>query len=320
MEVNHWQGRQVLVTGATGFVGSWLVKELLARGAAVSVLIHEREQGSMLLREKIDRQTTVVEGALQDYAALKRAVESVDTVFHLGAETLVGEALQDPLNTFESNIRGTYHLLEACRTRKTPFRAIVVASSDKAYGDCDDLPYTEETPLAGRHPYDVSKSCTDLLALTYAETYALPVRVARCGNIYGGGDMHESRIVPGTIRSLHRGEAPVIRSDGTYLRDYLYVTDVVNAYLLLADANLPPNSPRAFNFGPNQPISVLEIVEVITRLMHCEHLPPTILNEAKAEIHDQYLSSALAQKLLGWEPQVSLEEGLRHTIAWYAES
>lgn len=320
MEVNHWQGRQVLVTGATGFVGSWLVKELLARGAVVTVLINEREAGSMLLHEKLDRQTTVVEGTLQDYGTVERAVENVDTVFHLGAETLVGEALQDPMNTFESNIRGTYHVLEACRKRKTPFHAIIVASSDKAYGDCDDLPYTEETPLAGRHPYDVSKSCTDLLALTYAETYALPVRVARCGNIYGGGDMHESRIVPGTIRSLQRGEAPIIRSDGTYLRDYLYVTDVVRAYLLLADAELPGGSLRAFNFGPNQPTSVLKIVEMITRLMHCEHLQPKILNEAKAEIHDQYLSSALAKKLLGWSPAVGLEEGLEKTIAWYAES
>jgi CDP-glucose 4,6-dehydratase len=267
--VSAWRGRRVLVTGATGIVGSWVVKSLLERGATVVVLCVDLDPQSELVRSGDIHKVKQVYGSLEDYAAVERAVGvwEVDTVIHLGAQTLVGVAARAPLATFEANIRGTYHLLDACRVHATMIKSVVVASSDKAYGSSPELPYTEQTPLRAHHPYDVSKACTDLLAQTYHDTYGLPVLIARCGNIYGGGDLNWTRIVPGTIRSLLRGERPIIRSDGTFVRDYLYVKDAASAYLCLAEAAATGKlRGEAVNFGGDARRTVLEVVGDLQRL------------------------------------------------------
>lgn len=317
---NFWREKNVLVTGATGFLGYWLTKALVQERANVVTLVRDHDPQSALIRSGLIQKTRVVQGALEDYASLERAINEheIDTVFHLGAQTIVGTALRNPLSTFESNIRGTYNLLEACRQHKTLVQRIVVASSDKAYGSSLILPYTEEMPLRGQHPYDVSKSCTDLISHAYHHTYGLPIVIARCGNLYGGGDLNWSRLVPGTIKNFHSKAAPVIRSDGTFTRDYLYVEDAVNAYLVLAfNANKENIRGQAFNFGPNKPYSVLEIVHALQRLMDCTDLAPQVLNVAKEEIRDQSLDSKKAHKILGWQPLFTLEEGLRRSIEWY---
>lgn len=315
-----WEQHRVFITGATGIVGSWLVKQLLQEGAYVVTLIRDWDPQSELIRSGDVNQTTVVNGPLEDFATLERAISEheIDTVIHLGAQAIVGTALRSPVATFEANIRGTYNLLEACRFHNGLVKRIVVASSDKAYGDVDTLPYNEDMLLKGRHPYDVSKSCADLIAMTYAHTYDLPVSVARCGNIYGGGDLNWSRIVPGTIRSILRNERPILRSDGSYTRDYVYVQDIVAAYLRLAQVS-PENNIRgeAFNFSPESPTSVLEITRKISELMGRTDLEPVILNQARAEIKDQYLDSSKAERLLNWAPRYSLGEGLLATIQWY---
>jgi CDP-glucose 4,6-dehydratase len=320
VEVSGWHGRNVLVTGATGLVGSWLVPRLIASGACASVLVRDWDPESELIRSGTVARCRVVSGRLEEIADIERALveHEIDTLVHLGAQTLVGTALKSPLATFEANVRGTYNLLEACRRQAAGVRRILIASSDKAYGTSPVLPYTEEMPLRGEHPYDVSKSCTDLLARCYAVTYGLPVAVARCGNIYGGGDLNWSRIVPGTIRSVLRGERPVLRSDGTYVRDYLYVEDVVDAYLLLADgADRGGVKGEAFNFSPERPLTVFEITQALLGLLERADLPPVVLDDARAEIHDQFLDSAKARRVLDWAPRWSLPEGLRATIAWY---
>ncbi|HEX2864022.1 MAG TPA: NAD-dependent epimerase/dehydratase family protein, partial [Deinococcales bacterium] len=260
------RGHRVLVTGATGLVGSWVARRLMAQGAQVVAFVRDADPQSEFIRSGDIHRTTVVQGALEDYASLERAVNEheVDTVLHFGAQTIVGTALRSPLPTFEANIRGTYHLLEACRAHADLVRRVVVASSDKAYGTSDVLPYTEAMPLRGRHPYDVSKSCADLLALAYAETYGLPVAVARCGNIYGGGDLNWSRIVPGTIRSALRGERPVLRSDGRGVRDYVYAADIADAYLLLAERAADEGvRGEAFNFSPQGRVDALTLARTI---------------------------------------------------------
>jgi CDP-glucose 4,6-dehydratase len=318
--MTQWAARRVLVTGATGIVGSWLVRQLVEDGAFVVALVRDMNPQSELIRSGLWTRITVVNGALEDYAAVERAVadHEVDSVFHLAAQAIVTTALRSPLATFESNIRGTYNLLDACRVHAELVQRVVVASSDKAYGESPTLPYTEDMPLVGRHPYDVSKSCTDLLALTYAHTYRLPVGVARCGNIYGGGDLNWSRIVPGTIRSVLRNERPVIRSDGKFIRDYIYVRDVVDAYLALGNyVRKDRGIGDAFNFSPESRVSVLEITHEIQRLMKRPDLEPVVLNQAKAEIPNQYLDSRKAQRELGWAPRYSLEAGLLETIEWY---
>ncbi|MBS0603532.1 MAG: GDP-mannose 4,6-dehydratase [Verrucomicrobia bacterium] len=317
---DFWINKNVFVTGATGFLGYWLTKALVQEKANVVTLVRDHDPQSALFRSKLHRKTRVVQGALEDYASLERAINEheIDTVFHLGAQTIVGTALRNPLPTFESNIRGTYNLLEACRQHKGLVKRIVVASSDKAYGSSTVLPYTEEMPLRGQHPYDVSKSCTDLLSYTYYQTYGLPVVVARCGNLFGGGDLNWSRLIPGTIKNFHLKTAPVIRSDGTYTRDYLYVEDAVYAYLMLAfNAHKENICGQAFNFGPNSPYSVLDIVIALQRLMNCSDLPPKILNEAREEIRDQSLDSQKAKQALGWQPLFNLEDGLQRTVQWY---
>jgi CDP-glucose 4,6-dehydratase len=314
-----WQKRRVLVTGATGMVGSWLVKALLDAGAYTVALILDPDPQSELYRSGDVNRISVVSAALEDFRAVERAIvlHEVDTVFHLGAQTIVGVAHEAPVVTFEANIRGTWHILEACRLHARRVRRVVIASSDKAYGE-QELPYTEEAPLAGRHPYEVSKSCADLLAQSYFHTYGLPVAIARCGNIYGGGDLNWSRIVPGSIRDFLRGRRPVLRSDGTFLRDYMYVKDAVGAYLRLAEAlDRGDIAGQAFNFSDESPRSVLEIVDAIRRVLNCLSIEPEILNEAQGEIRHQYLSAGKARAELGWKPMFDFETGLRETIEWY---
>jgi CDP-glucose 4,6-dehydratase len=317
-----WKQGRVFVTGATGIVGSWLVKRLLQEGAYVVALIRDWDPQSELIRSGDVYRTSVVSGALEDFATLERAINAheIETVFHLGAQTIVGTALRNPLPTFEANIRGTYNLLEVCRIHRSFVRRVVVASSDKAYGDVETLPYTEEMPPNGQHPYDVSKSCADLIATAFAHTYDLPVTVARCGNIYGGGDLNWSRIVPDTIRSVLNNQRVRLRSDGSSIRDYIYVRDIAEAYLQLAERT-PVAGIRgeAFNFSNDCKATVLEIARKIQHLMKRSDLEPIVLNEAEAEIKDQYLDSSKARRLLNWAPQYTLEEGLTETIGWYRQ-
>ena len=316
-----WLDRNVLVTGCTGFLGSWLTIELVDRGANVIGLIFDEDPRSQLMRSGYDRRIRRVYGSVTDYLLMEQVLNEheIECVFHLAAQALVGAAHRAPLPTFETNIKGTWTLLEAAR-RSPGLGRVITASSDKAYGDQEILPYTERSPLQGRHPYDVSKSCADLISLTYAETYDLPVCVTRCGNIYGGGDFHWDRIVPGTIRSLLRGQRPVVRSDGTLTRDYLYVKDIVAAYILLAERmDDPAIRGEAFNFGLDDPQSVLKMIEAIQHLADRPDLEPIILDEVEHEIKHQYLDSTKAGRLLGWEPAWSLEEGLRETLAWYRD-
>ncbi len=318
---SFWQDRPTLVTGATGLLGGWIVKHLIDLGADLVCLVRDWVPGSELVRSNDIERVKVVRGDICDSALLERVLGEyeIDTVFHLAAQTIVGIANRNPVSTFRTNVGGTWSLLEACR-RSSKVRTIVVASSDKAYGDQEILPYDESTPLQGRHPYDVSKSCADLIAQSYFSTYRLPVGITRCGNFYGGGDLNWNRIVPGTIRSILRGKQPIIRSDGQYVRDYFYIEDGAAAYILLAErlADKPELHGEAFNFSNETPVSVLEIVERIIRLMGSD-LKPVILNEANNEIREQYLSSAKARKLLRWEPLVTLDEGLNRTISWYRD-
>ncbi|MBI3319255.1 MAG: GDP-mannose 4,6-dehydratase [Candidatus Omnitrophica bacterium] len=317
-----WLDRPVLVTGATGLQGSCLTRLLHGLQADIVVLLRDWVPQAELCRSSLLEQVKVVRGDVRDQALLERVLGEYEiiTVFHLAAQTIVPIANRNPLSTFESNIQGTWTLLEACR-RSPQVKQIVVASSDKAYGDQTALPYREHLPLNGQHPYDVSKSCADLLAQAYAKTYRLPVAIARCGNLYGGGDLNWNRLIPGTIRSVLREEPPVIRSDGTLTRDYFYVEDGARAYLQLAERLATDGSlgGEAFNFSNEQPASVLEVVTQILALMGRERVKPVIRNEASHEIPHQYLDASKAKTRLAWQAQFSLEEGLRRTIAWYQD-
>ncbi len=316
-----WQDRRVFITGATGLVGAWTVRALLERGAHVVGLVRDQVAGSELTRAGLLDRMDLVRGDVENQPLLERALTEyeIQTVFHLAAQTIVGIANRTPLSTFESNIKGTWCLLEAARRCGTTPQ-VIVASSDKAYGQQDLLPYTEDAPLLGRHPYDASKSCADILAMTYHHTYRLPVCVTRCGNFYGGGDLNWNRIVPGTIRSVWRGHRPIIRSDGSYVRDYFYVKDGAAAYLHLAEcmARQPEVIGQAFNFSNELQVTVLEIVQHILRLMD-SRLQPDVRGEAAHEIQHQYLSAAKARRMLAWRPHYSLDEGLTQTIAWYRD-
>ncbi len=322
MKNNFWRDRNVFVTGCTGLLGSWLTEALVANGASVTGLIRDRVPHSRLHASGICKKINVVHGDITDFATIERALNEyeVDTVFHLAAQTIVSIANRNPLSTFDSNIRGTWNLLEAARRCPT-VAAIVIASSDKAYGDQKRLPYSESTPLQGTHPYDVSKSCADLIANTYHDTYGLNVCVTRCGNFYGGGDLNFNRIIPGTIRSVLRGERPVIRSDGSYIRDYFYVKDGVHAYLHLAEKMRSLQiAGEAFNFSNEIQVTVTDLTRRILKLMRRSNLKPVILGEVKNEILHQYLSAAKARKILNWKPQYTLDRGLRETIAWYKKN
>ncbi len=316
---SFWQDRRVLVTGATGLVGSWLTRSLHQAGADIVCLVRDWVPQSELARLHLIERVKVVRGDVCDQTLLERTLGEyeINTVFHLAAQTIVSIANRNPISTFESNIRGTWMLLEACR-RSPAVKQLVVASSDKAYGDQEKLPYDEFTPLQGRHPYDVSKSCADLIAQMYAVTYETPVVITRCGNFYGGGDLNWNRIVPGTIRSVVRGQRPVIRSDGQYVRDYFYVEDGAAAYMLLAEALAarPELRGEAFNFSNEIQITVLDLVQRILGLMGSDLLPE-VRNEASNEIRHQYLSAAKARQVLGWQPLFTLDEGLMRTVDWY---
>jgi CDP-glucose 4,6-dehydratase len=316
---SFWLDRPTFVTGATGLVGSWLVKRLVESGADVVCLVRDWIPQSELARTGLLERVKVVRGDVRDQAVLERALGEyeIDTVLHLAAQTIVTIANRNPISTFESNIAGTWNLMEACR-RSPKVKQIVVASSDKAYGDQENLPYSEETPLQGQHPYDVSKSCADLIAKTYAISYDLPVAITRCGNFYGGGDLNWNRIIPGTIRSILRGQIPVIRSDGKYVRDYFYVEDGAAAYMHLAEqlAKNPNLKGEAFNFSNEIQMTVSQIVEKILSLMGSP-LKPEIRNEVSNEILHQYLSAEKARAQLGWKPLFDLEQGLKQTVDWY---
>ena len=316
---SFWQDSRVLVTGCTGFLGSWLTAALVARGADVVGLVRDHVPQAELFRSGTGGQITQVFGELNDYALLERTLAEyeIQTVFHLAAQTIVGIANRSPLSTFETNVRGTWLLLEAAR-RSPTVAGIVVASSEKAYGDRNPLPYEEGMPLWGRHPYDVSKSCVDLIAQTYAYSYGLPVTITRCSNLYGGGDLNWNRLLPGTVRSVLRGERPVIRSDGSFKRDYMHVEDAVCGYMSLAErAGEPGVCGQAFNFGLGQPATALEVVETVIRVSDHPDLEPVILDEVRNEIKDEYLSPTKAKAVLGWEPHYSLEDGLAQTMTWY---
>lgn len=316
---NFWLDRPVLVTGATGLVGGWLVRRLMDHGAHVVCLVRDWVPQSELVRTGALDKVASVRGDVRDQALLERILGEyeISTVIHLAAQTIVTIANRNPVSTFETNIQGTWALLEACR-RSPTVKQVVIASSDKAYGDQETLPYDEATPLNGRHPYDVSKSCADLISQTYAETYGLPIAITRCGNFYGGGDLNWNRIVPGTIRAVLRGERPVIRSDGHYVRDYFYVEDGAAAYTLLAEKLMGTKelSGQAFNFSNEIQVTVLELVEKILELMNSS-LKPEVRNETTNEIRQQYLSAEKARTTLNWRPLFSIDEGLRRTIDWY---
>ncbi|MBN1179666.1 MAG: GDP-mannose 4,6-dehydratase [Anaerolineae bacterium] len=314
-----WLDRPVLITGCTGLLGSWLSIALVDAGAQVVGLIRDEIPHTHLRQSRYLSRIAVVRGDVTDYELVERALNEyeIETVFHLAAQTIVTIANRAPLSTLETNVKGTWTVLEAAR-RSPTVRRVLVASSDKAYGASETLPYTEDMPLRGAHPYDVSKSCADLIAQGYAATYDLPVAVTRCANLYGGGDLNWNRIVPGTVRAALRGEPPVVRSDGSPLRDYLYVQDAVRAYMTLAvHLDRPELRGQPFNFGSRRPMTVLEIVRAIIAASPHPELEPLVLGEAAHEIQDQYLDSTKARRELGWQPAYSMEEGLRETIAWY---
>jgi CDP-glucose 4,6-dehydratase len=318
---NFWLDRPALVTGATGLVGGWLVRRLVDAGADVVCLVRDWVPQSEIVHTGLIERVKVVRGDVRDQVLLERVIGEyeIDTVIHLAAQTIVTIANRNPISTWETNVQGTWALLEACR-RTPAVKQIVMASSDKAYGDSDQLPYDEETPLCGRHPYDASKSCSDIIAQTYATSYGLPVAITRCGNFYGGGDLNWNRIVPGTIRSVLRGQRPVIRSDGQYVRDYFYVEDGAAAYMLLAEQlHWNPNlAGQAFNFSNETQVTVVEIATKVLSLMHSD-LEPDVRNEATNEIRHQYLSAERARRNLGWRPLFTLDQGLGKTIDWYRE-
>jgi CDP-glucose 4,6-dehydratase len=318
---SFWQDRSVLVTGASGLLGSWLVTHLFDAGANVVCLVRDWvPQSERLLDKKLDRVKNV-RSDITDQDLLERVLGEyeVDVVFHVAAQAIVGNANRDPVSTFSTNIQGTWSLLEACR-RSSKVKSVVIASSDKAYGEQETLPYTEEMPLQGRHPYDVSKSCGDLIAQAYAASYNMRVVITRCGNFFGGGDLNWNRVVPGTIRSVLRGERPIIRSDGQFVRDYIYIEDAAAAYMMLAERLMVDDSlvGQAFNFSYESQVSVIDMVQLILRKMNSS-LRPEVLNQASNEIRNQFLSSERARAVLNWKPQFTLESGLERTLAWYRE-
>lgn len=318
---DFWLDRPVLVTGATGLLGSWLVKRLLGLRSDVVCLVRDWVPQSELVRTRLLEQVKVVRGDVGDSEAVERAIGEYEaaTVFHLAAQPIVSIANRNPVSTFESNVRGTWTVLEACR-RSPTVRQVVVASSDKAYGDHGGVAYDETMALQGRYPYDASKSCADIIAQCYATSWGLPVAITRCGNLYGGGDLNWNRLVPGTIRSIIRKQRPVIRSDGTYVRDYFYVEDAAAACTLLAQRLADDRSldGQAFNFSYELEMTVLDLVKRICSLAGT-NLQPDVRNEASNEICYQRLNAQKAHRILGWQPSLTFDEGLSRTIRWYTD-
>jgi CDP-glucose 4,6-dehydratase len=321
MANDFWRDRPVLVTGATGLLGNWLIKSLVERGSDVTCLIRDWVPQSELSHSRLIERVKTVRGGVDDQSLLERMLGEyeIDTVFHLAAQTIVPIANRNPVSTFETNIGGTWKMLEACR-RSPKVKQIVVASSDKAYGTHTALPYSEDAALQAEYPYDVSKSCADLISRCYFATFGLPVVVTRCGNLFGGGDLNWNRIVPGTIRSVLRGQQPVIRSDGLNVRDYIYVEDAAAAYMLLAQKLEEDRriAGEAFNVSYEQPMTVIDLVNAILRVMGSS-LAPVVRNEASGEIREQYLTSTKVRSRIGWQPLFTLEEGLLRTLDWYKE-
>lgn len=320
MVSTFWNNKNVFITGGTGFLGSYLVKKLVNYGANITILVRDYIPQSNIYRGEEYKKANVVHGTLEDYLLIERTLGEyeIDTVFHLAAQAIVGVANRNPLGTFKSNIEGTWNILEAAR--KSPLiKRVIVASSDKAYGDQEKLPYDENMPLQGKHPYDVSKSCADLIAQTYYETYKLPVCITRCGNLYGGGDLNFNRIIPQSIQSILNKEAPVIRSDGSFIRDYFYIEDAVDAYINLAEKVVELNlGGQAFNFSNEIQLTVLELVNKILKIMGSS-MKPIMLNQGSNEIIHQYLSAKKARTVLGWSPNYTIDEGLSKTIEWYTD-
>lgn len=320
--MEHWQDRRVLVTGAYGFLASHMIEELLSRGAIVTGIVRDHPAESYLQLSGLDKKIRLAAGDITDIEFCRRVIneQQVQNVFHLAAQAIVGLANRSPLSTLEANIRGTCMLLEACRqlaADRCPLEAIVVASSDKAYGDQEQLPYVESMPLLGQHPYDASKACADIITRSFAAAFGLPTAVTRCANLYGPGDLNFSRIIPDTFRALIEGRRPVIRSDGTPKRDYLFVKDGVDGYLALAEAvSAGRCRGQAFNLGTGKPVTVLELVKRMIKVADAG-LEPELLNAAAGEIKDQYLNSQLAEKTLGWRALTPLEKGLTISLTWY---
>lgn len=317
---NVWKDRRVLVTGGSGLLGAELVSQLVDLDAHVVVVLRDRVNKSRFFSEGLDKKVDIAYGDIVDFSFVERVVVEyeVDTIFHLAAQTIVGIANRGPLSTFESNIKGTWNVMEAARQHQEKIKAVVVASSDKAYGKTDVLPYDEDIPLRGRHPYDVSKSCTDLVARSYWYTYELPVSVTRCGNLFGPGDLNFSRIIPGTIQSLLNGERPIVRSDGKFIRNYFYIKDAAKGYLTIAE-NMDKAAGEAFNLGTEERFSVLEIIDIMAKVMDSD-LEPVVKNEASNEIVEQYLDISKANKMLDWEPTYTTEEAIRETVEWYRKN
>lgn len=318
----YWSNKRVLVTGATGMVGAWVTRWLVDAGAYTVAFISDTDPQSELIRSGYINRVAVINGRLENYDDVERAInnQEIDSIIHLGAQPIVGAADRSPRHTFESNIQGTWNVLDACRVLSPLVKRVVVASSDKAYGTQPNLPYTEDMSMNGDHPYEVSKSCTDLISVTYARTYGLPVTIARCGNIYGAGDLNWNRIVPGTFRSLIRNEQPILRSDGTFVRDYLHVDDIVSAYLLLGEhTDNPEFIGHGFNFSDESPLTVMDIYTAICAAAGKADTKPKILNSAVGEIKDQYLDSTKAHERLGWHATVSLADGLAKSYDWYSK-
>ncbi|MBV8673317.1 MAG: GDP-mannose 4,6-dehydratase [Acidobacteriaceae bacterium] len=319
--VSYWNGKTVFITGATGLMGSWLVKALMRQGAEIVALVRDHVPDSMVVREGLINRIATVSGDLESLPTLHRAIAEYQphTVFHLAAQPLVQVAKRDPVGTLRANVMGTWNALEACRL--TAGSNVVIASSDKAYGATENLPYRETHPLQGRYPYDVSKSCADLIAQMYAATYGLKTTIARCGNLFGGGDLNFSRTIPGVIKATLAGDPFIIRSDGKFVRDFLYVKDAAEAYLALGErlAEDPSVSGEAFNFSLEEHLTVLDIVHMTLNIMGRTDLKPVIQNIASSEIREQYLDASKARERLGWQPRYGMKEGIRETVNWYRE-
>jgi CDP-glucose 4,6-dehydratase len=330
---HSWKTSKVFITGATGLLGSHLTRQLVSQGAEVVALVRDTVPRSLFYSQasdwQLEKKVTVVRGALEDFETIERAINEyeIDTIFHVGAQTIVGTANRNPLATFRANIEGTWNVLEAARLHHGPgkrVKRVVVASSDKAYGNLNGESYDENFPLRGEHPYDVSKSCTDLLSRTYFVSYGLPVAVTRCGNFFGPGDLNFSRIIPGTVRDVVEGRAPVIRSDGTFIRDYIFAEDGAHAYMALAEKMVegPKGTEfagEAFNFSYGLRLTVKDLVNQILKIMGREDLKPVILNQASNEIPVQCLNSTKAKELLNWKARYGFDEGLRKTVEWYVQ-